>query len=103
MDMKKERMMILDMIAEGKITAAEGEQLFKEPQCAAQSEKVPGDAGHPAFRPKASAAQRSRRSASPRARIKWILPLRTKPCGRGWVAQYAVRAKAASNRNVLVR
>ena len=29
MDMKKERMMILDMIAEGKITAADGEQLFK--------------------------------------------------------------------------
>ena len=29
MDTKKERMMILDMIAEGKITAADGEQLFK--------------------------------------------------------------------------
>ena len=29
MDLKKERMMILDMIAEGKITAAEGEELFK--------------------------------------------------------------------------
>ena len=29
MDMKNERMMILDMIAEGKISAADGEQLFR--------------------------------------------------------------------------